>query len=515
MQEMIDQKVQLSPQQRRVWQLQPQDAEQPQPYRSRCVVSLEGRLDRAVLRLALQSVVERFEVLRTAFHASHGAEQAPVQVVVAGDLSEFSEQDLSDLQTDEQRAAVETLYAELGRGQFELEEGNVLRGSLLILSPMQHVLLLSLPSLCADAATLGILVKEIGVSYALLVEGDRPSGEPLQYTVISEWLNELLDAEEAAAGRAYWRELKTADLSALKLPFERTPPDARTFAPEHFSIQIDDELTKQLAATAQRVGVTETVFLLACWQTLLWRLGGYPEITIGACFDGRINEELTNEIGLLAKYLPVRLPLADDARFSDLLQQADAATREAADWQECFDWNLFNPAHEESSTESSAPYTPYCFEFEQLPQKQLAGGIEFTVERQDACLDRFKVKLSCLRATDSLRVEFHYDPLFYRRQHMTLLSDYFRELLGGAASAPDTHVGSLPLLTPKEQQRMLGEWNATGREYAGTQLLHEMFEQQVARTPDAVAVRFEHQHVSYAVLNERANQLAHELQELG
>nr|QEO74053.1 condensation domain-containing protein [uncultured bacterium] len=491
-----------------MWQLQQQDVEQ-QPYRSRCVVSLEGLLDRAVLRLALQSVVERFEVLRTAFHASHGA-QSPVQVVIAGDLSEFSEQDLSDLRTEEQRAAIETLYAELGRGQFELENGSVLRGSLLILSPAKHVLLLSLPSLCADAATLGILVKEIGVAYALLAEGDKPSGEPLQYTVISEWLNELLDAEEAAAGRAYWRELKAADLSALKLPFERTPSDARTFAPERLSLRINDELTKQLAATAQRVGVTETVFLLACWQALLWRLGGHPEINIGACFDGRINEELTNEVGLLAKYLPIRLPLADDALFSDLLQQVDAATREAADWQECFDWNLFNPTHEENSI----PYTPFCFEFEQLPQKQLAGGIEFTIEGEDACLDRFKVKLSCLRATDSLRVEFRYDPLFYSRQHMTLLSDYFHELLNRAVSAPDTQVGSLPLLTPKEQQRMLEQWNATGREYAGTQLLHEMFEQQVERTPDAVAVSFEQEQVSYTELNARANQLAHQLQSL-
>ncbi|MET0624998.1 MAG: condensation domain-containing protein, partial [Pyrinomonadaceae bacterium] len=507
MQEIVERKLQLSPQQRRVWRLR-QEEDAASAYRCRCAVAVEGALERGALRSALRGVVGRYEVLRTAFPA--GAAQVPSQLVVEREPARLAEHDLSDLAAGEQGAAVELFYDELGRHAFDLARGDVLRVTLLTLSPTSHVLMLAAPALCADAATLGIIVRELAASYDAVARGTEPHGEPLQYGVVSEWLNDLLDSEEAEEGRQFWRELCAGDFAGAKLPFESEPARGARFAPEHVSLHVGDELAGQVRAAAERAGTTESSFLLACWQALLWRLGGQPEVTVGVCFDGRANEELASAAGPLARFLPIRHRPEDDVRFSDLLRWSEAATKEAADWQECFDWNLLAG----TSEEGEAPYTPFCFESERL-ERAHAGGVSFTVARQECDTDRFKLKLTARLSEVGLALEVRYDPASYGRGEAGLLGEYFCELVRSAAASTDCEVRRLELLDNKQLHRILVDWNETKADYEQCTPLHELFERQVERTPDATALVYEQERVTYRELNGRANRLARHLRGLG
>lgn len=199
---------QLSPQQKYLWLLQQID--HSLPYRVQCAVLIEGSLNIENLKTALEKVVNRHEILRTTFKSLPGL-TIPLQVIGEGNISWGCGHNLSNLTLQEQEAKVEALFQELSQLPFNLEQGSVLHISLVILSPHKHIMLISLPALCADTVGMKNLVGEISRSYAAVLQG-KESDEPLQYADIAEWQNELLEAEDRETARNYWRK---QDISAM------------------------------------------------------------------------------------------------------------------------------------------------------------------------------------------------------------------------------------------------------------------------------------------------------------
>lgn len=498
---------QLSPQQRRLWWLQQGGL----AYRVQCTVLLEGNLNPAVLKSALQEVVNRYEILRTTFPRPRGI-RVPLQVVAGSSTLLVSEYDLRDGNPQAQAAKLEALFQEENQKPFSLEQGPLLRATLVALSSNQHALLANLPALCADTATLNNLVWEISRCYAACLQGEQLLDQPLQYADLAEWQDQLLAAETAETGKEYWQQPDALALEALRLPLENRFPGDREFAPQCLTLPVAPELGLRLETIAQQYKASVSTVFLTCWQILLWRLIGQSDLVIGTGFDGRNYEELKGAIGLFAKYLPLSCRLQENDPFSHLLKGVDELVDELAEWQETFSWE---PIAESNEPGIELAFFPLCFDFEEQPPQYAAGDVTFTICRQSACIDRFKVKLACARWHGSLNPRFHYDPNFFTAKDIQRLAEQFQTLLTSAIHHPETAISELEILSPTERQQLLVEFNHTPTQSLEERCLHQLFEEQAKRTPDNIAVVFGDQQLSYAELNYQANQLAHHLQQLG
>ncbi len=491
----------LSPQQKRVWLLQ--QANEAFPNRVWCAVSIEGPLDSARLHAAVEQVVSNQEILRTTFHSLPGM-RTPLQLVSESSIYWETDLDLSRLNGPEQKARLEALLRKHGRETFHQE---VLQLCRVVLSSDLQVLLISLPALCADARTLQNLVREIARCYA----GEDFSDEPVQYAVVSEWLNELLESDEAAAGREFWRAHDPRAWPALILPFEKKAAEANGFEIGIFP-GIHHERTAEIESLCQEYGATLEAFLLACWQVLLFRLTRQPNIVVETAFDGRADDELKEVFGLLTKYLPIHSRLEQQMTFVNVLEQAQASLDEARKWQECFIWEHSNTP---SGSGDSLSLFPIAFEYQEWVRFH-ARETSFSIQKQFTCPELCKLKLCCFRTADSLTAEFHYHSALFSPADIESLAGRFGLLLEGICRNPEAGIGELEILTSEEKTRILYEFNRTTTIHSvATTPVHQLFEEQVSRTPDAVALICGPETLTYQELNAQANQLAHQLVSVG
>ncbi len=488
----------LSPQQKRLWLLQQNSTVD----RAQCAIRIEGKLKVEVLKEALDQVVNRHQILRTTFHRQPGI-KIPIQVIADNGAISWSQVNLSDLNRNEQSAKIEQLFQEEGCFSFNSERKFTLHSSLLTLSDNQYILLMTLPALCADSWTLKNLLQEINKTYAACLKGQElPDEEPVQYIQFSEWQNELLEDEDAENAKAYWRKKNVQNVT---LPFEVKSRRKTRFDPDVYALKIHPDVVAKIEALVPPYNTNISEFLLACWQTLLWRLTEQSNIVISTVYSGRKYEELHEVLGLLAKWLPVHCSFQKKLKFSEALTQIGETLREIDQWQDYF-------IGEESTNSASFPIG---FEFEELSDNYCDGEVSFSIYKQYVCFDRFKVKLSCVRREESLTAEFHYDTELFDKEAIQCIAEQFQTLVESAVKNSEAVVSELDILSDRTRHHLLVEFNNTQTNYPQTQCIHHLFEQQVERTPDSIAVVFENQQLTYAELNAKANQLAHYLKQQG
>jgi len=508
MQNEIIEGFRLSPQQTRLWKLQPQDGSDA--YRTRCLVLVEGELDRTSFDAALRNVVERHEILRTTFHLQE-ATAAPLQVINESGLALVREFDLSDLPPSSQQARVAQMFDDASRAPFNPGDGQVFRVDLITLSTVRQFVLLTLPSLCADAGTLVNLVRELGTSYAAAARGESLADEPLQYADLSEWQNELLESEETAIGRRYWNERSVDEFTTLRHALSgQAAGDA--FDPRSLAIAIEPETANRISEVAAKHGITRETFLLACWQTLLCRITGRTDITVSVAFNGRQAGELAEAVGPLTRYVPVQTTVGDEQRFSEVLEQVSEAAGASGKWQEFFSWEQLDGQHEMNP---EATFLPLSFSYTPRVEPQAVGGVVLTIQKLSSDSDRFHVKLAAVETTDGIVAEFRFDSALLSEASIGDLAGQYRQLLESACAAPETQVCKLDIVNGQERRRLISDFNDTRVAYPADTCIHELVEEQARRTPDNVAIVFEEESLTYAELNARANQLASYLRGLG
>jgi amino acid adenylation domain-containing protein len=502
--------LRLSPVQRRLWTLQQEtDA---LPYRTQCAVRITGGLDVASLMTAIEQVVQRQEILRTTFRCLPGMTM-PLQVINDSSPPLVNFYDLERRVEVQQEAQIANLLNELLHAPFDLEHGPLLLASLIKMSADRHVLLLCLPSLNADAMGLQNLVKEICLHYEALLNSEPLPAEQLQYADSSEWHNELLEAPDREEGRAYWREQDLSAIQLLELPYKNGRAENAKFEPQVVSMTIMADQLAEIDRWAEGVNTSAAMFLLACWKILLWRLTSGEQVIVGCATDGREYEELKTALGRFVKYLPVQSHLNQGLRFTELLKQLDRAIRESAEYQEYFNWEQPDLT---SETHPAPPLFHFCFNFAEQPASCAAGRVTFTIDKEYACAERFHVRLSCVRFAAGLSVEFHYDSGLYSGADISRLAAEFQTLIGSVTAGSDrVTLSDLEIVGEAERQQLLEEWNDTAASYPRNECIHRLFEKQAAQTPDAVAVIYEEQQLTYAELDQRANQLAHHLRSRG
>ena len=500
--------IRLAPQQRRLWALSRGDG--AQSYAARSAVRLNGSLDKAALREAIGRVAGRHEILRTGFRVFPGMD-LPVQVIADAAAPAHEEIDLTGLGGQAQELELERLFKGRPSRPFT-SEGPTLRTTLVSRSETLHVLLIDLPAACADSITLGNLTREISQDYEVCRLGGGASHSPVQYADVSEVFNELLESDETEAGRAYWRRQDLSSLPNLRLPFGEQASGERVFAPALISARVESAVVEKIDAFSREFAASPSVILLACWQLLLWRLTGQADVIVGATFDGRTYEGLSEALGLFARCLPVICHVEADDTFADLVARVGRAANDVYEWQDYF---TPPPQRGANGDGGELQELPYCFEFEESAPAHTAGDITFSTDRQYVCLNRFRAKLRCVRAGSDVTAELHYDRSLYSAEEVEVLSDQFNALLRSALGGPRGRVADLGILSDEQRRRILTGFNQTGSEYPQGLCVQQLFEEQSARTPERVAVSFEGRRLTYGELNARANRLALQLQDAG
>jgi amino acid adenylation domain-containing protein/FkbM family methyltransferase len=499
----------LSPQQEHLWLIQKEG--DGAAYRAQCAILIEGLLDKKALRDAFGEVVKRHEILRTTFCYLPGM-TLPVQVITEGEIDWDEEYDLSDLGDEERAARTDEIFRSMGTQAFDFERERVLRASLLKLAPASHLLVISLPSLCADAAGLKNLLAELARSYTETRRDEDPADAPLQYADISELLNEMIEAEDTAPGRDFWSRQDIFSVNTPALAFERAASAGAAFVPEVLTLPLNEESVERVMLLAGQIGTTPEMLLLACWYALLWRYTLQDELIVGTEFSLRKYGPLEDALGLFAKHLPLRCRAGGRQSFVELVEQVKGAAQEAYKWQESFSWEQLGEA---AGDGTRAHYAAYAFGFSAHPPSYLTPDLSFAVSRQFVCHDRFKLKLCGLSRDNSLLVEVHYDSSLFDEGDARRLGSQFLQLLAGALAQPDAAHEALNILDEDERLRVLYRLNETRADFGDSNLIHELVERQAELTPESVAVIAGAEQLTYRDLNERANRLAHFLRREG
>ena len=469
------------------------------------MLSIQGNLQPAILERALHEVISRHEILRTTFHQPPGF-KTPFQVISERVQLSWQLLDMSNLDHERRRIEIENCFAAECNKAFDFEQGPLLHATLVNLSSADHALLLSLPAICADSITFSTFISELVRAYEPDLTKQKVVSEPMQYADFAEFENELLDSDEvdAVEGKAYWRTQASMSGTATILPFEQGIEESSAFALESLSIAIDDQVAEKINAFAKDQAASLSSVLFACWQALVWRLTGQSEFTIFNHYDGRKFEDSRDAFGSYGRFLPVQCH-REDVPVAEVLRDADEALNRAAEWQEYFDYTEHSPAAQKA----------IAFEFEEWPDCVDGGGLSFSLCKRYVCIQPFKLLIRCVRSGASITVEMQYNAHAFDRDSVERLGGYFRRLLSGVAQDPSAEVGAIDLLGDSESHHLLVESNRTEVEYPEGKCIHQLFEDQVAKTPDAIALVFEDQRLAYRELNARANQLAHALRRRG
>ncbi|HCF29073.1 MAG TPA: non-ribosomal peptide synthetase, partial [Cyanobacteria bacterium UBA11049] len=499
MTQIINEGFKLSPQQRHLWSLQKGCL----AYQAQCAIHIIGNLNTLSLQLALQNVIKKYEILRTQFHHQLGF-KVPLQFVTRYCNASWRNIDLSNLDSREQEAKIEAIFLE----ERQRDTDVIVRACLLTLAAQNYILLLGIPAMNADTKTLNNLVSEISQAYAACLSGEDLSNaedEVLQYLQFSEWQNQLLEDKDELAGREYWSNQDFSALATLVAPYENKSNAVRDrYACQSLEYAIASHIVNRVFALSQQYNISIDVILLACWQVLIWRLTSQKELIIGTAFDGRQYEELANSLGLFVKYLPIKSQIESQYRFIEFLEQVQNSIITAAEWQDYF-----------SYPEIGQVTYPIGFEFAELPTKSVVADVAFELYRHYVCLEKFKIKLSCYQQDDRIFTNFSYDINCYEAEQIKYLAEQFLTLLENIIQHPHIAASRLNILSDRQQQQVLVEFNKTTNSNFPQDLCHQLFTEQAAKTPDNIAVVFEDEQLSYRELNNRVNQLANYLQQLG
>jgi amino acid adenylation domain-containing protein len=494
----------LSPQQRRIWALQQNGS----AYNAQCLIQVCGEVKPQLLREALQAVVNRQDILRTTYHYEPGM-LLPIQVIRESAALLWRDVDLRGIGFEEQENAVEKLFREGKDQNFNFGQGPLISVTLLTLSSRDQALIITLPSLCADALSLRLIAGALGRAYYACLNGDSMGGETVQYVQFAEWQNDLLEGDSANVGKEYWAA-KVAHLFEEGGRELSEPVQAGKLRPGSLTFKIDAARMEGVNRKAKEYAVEPADFLLTCWLILLWRFAnGSRYIVVGKMFQCRAIEDLRGAIGHFAKALPVSCDFDDESSFSEVLTHTHRVVEEAHAWQEYFDW----PGRVER--EAGGRYYEYGYAYERAGVEEEYGGVKFRVGRSWCRSERFKLKMVCEERGGEIGIELEYDPEFYDEAEVERLGRAYEEVVRSAAECAEIEVRDIELMGEEERRRVVEEWNETGREYVGRGGVHELFEESAREWPERVAVVYEDEAVSYRELNRRANQLGRYLRERG
>jgi amino acid adenylation domain-containing protein len=474
---------------------------------------LSGELDRAALVATLDRIIARHENLRTTFVQVDGQ---PVQRIAAPDCG-FA-LTLHSLGQEQQHEQVRALAAAEAASPFDLATGPLIRGRLIQLSDREHILLVTQHHIISDGWSIDVLIREVGALYTAFSQGLPDPLPPLalQYADYAAWQRQWLQGEVLERQLDFWRSHLNGAPELLTLPTDRARPARQSYRGASVAVTLSPELSTALGSLAQRHGCTLFMTLFAGWAVLMARLSGQDDVVIGTPVANRQRLEIESLIGFFVNSLAVRVRLDDDPGVGALLERVRTTMLDAYTHQDV----PFEQVVEAVQPVRSLSHSPLFQTMFTLNSASANGALNLpglgvapvTVER-DAT--HFDLSLSLTDTGAGIVGTIDYASDLFDADTVARMAGYFEHLLDSMAGSDARQISRIALLSGEQRDQMVTRFNATQTAYPTGLLIHQLFEAQAAARPDAVALVFEDQHMSYEELNRRANQIAHGLIGMG
>lgn len=474
---------------------------------------IQGPLDIQILEACFSEVQRRHEALRTTFTTVEGR---PAQVIAPPVPHKIRFVDLRSLPGEERQSKALQLLTEEAQRPFQLEQGPLFRTYLLQLDNQEHDLMINMHHIGSDGWSLGVLNSELSQLYSAYCRGSSsPLNElQIQYADFANSQREWLQGEVLEKELSYWKQKLAGNLPALELPTDRPRPSIRRYFGVRESVTLPTSLRDRLKEFSRERGVTLFMTLLAAYKTLLYRYTGQEDVLLGSPIANRNIPEVESLIGFFVNMLVLRTDLSGDPTFDELINRVrDVALGAYAHQDFPFD-KLVETLQPERSL-SHTPLFPVVFVLQNTSNNQLSlAGLSVTALDIDYGRAMFDSILQVTETDDGLVVRIEYNTDLFEPSTIKRTLNHYQMILNGIVSNPAQHLSELPLLTNEETVQLI-RWNSLREEFPIDACLHEKFEAQVSRTPDAIAAVFENDPLTYSQLNRRANQVARRLRKNG
>jgi len=509
------QEIPLSFAQQRLWflhQMQPDSA----VYNLPMAIQVEGFLEEAAFIQSLNELVQRHEILRTRFITKTGQ---PVQVIENAaplDIEHLDFQNHSAPQDAIKQAAIEA-----AQKPFDLSQDQLLRVTLIRVTKERTVVLFTVHHIIADGWSQEILIQELAKLYRSALIGQSASlpALPVQYADFSIWQQNWLQGDVLETQLEYWRNQLDTQQSVLQLPTDYPRARVQTYQGKVEQFSLSQELSEQLGDLGQQQSATLFMTLLAAFKVLLYRYTGQMDLVVGTPIANRHRAEVEGLIGLFVNTLVLRSHLSPHANFKTLLNQIKTTTWVAYDHQDL----PFEKLVEDLQPERDLSYSPLFqvkFRLENPPQQQLTlPGLTFQRLPQAITTAKLDLSVDLYETAEGIVGGFEYNSDLFKPETIQRMVNHFQVLLASIVANPESPIAELPMLTTVEQHQQLITWNDTDKPYRQDCCFHHLFEEKVAEYSEAIALLFDNgnttQQLTYTQLNQRSNQLAHQLQSLG
>ncbi|MDB6124520.1 MAG: hypothetical protein JWQ71_3513 [Pedosphaera sp.] len=478
------------------------------------VLKLTGLLNVEALRHALNSIVARHEALRTRFIAVEGN---PAQVITEPAPVELAMVDLEKTARPMREAEAQQLLIKEVRRPFNLSNDLMVRALLVKLEPTEHILAITIHHIATDAWSMGIFFRELAVFYEAFISGQLPSLPelPIQYPDFASWQRDWLQGEVLEKQLAYWKHRLSGAREVIELPTDRPRSVIQTFHGATHTFALPPELSDAVKQLSRREGTTLFMVLLAAFNALLYRYSKQEDILVGSPIAGRNRMETEELIGFFVNTLVMRCDLSGNPSFKELLARVRETVFGAFAHQDL----PFDKLVEELQPERNAGYAPLIqvmFVLQSAPTKGLKlphlalEPLEIKNETS-----KFDLTLFIEEGAEGLTGAFEYNVSLFDEATIARMGGHFEMLLKGIVANPERRLSDLPILTEPERHQLLVEWNDTDTDYPKGKCIQQLFEEQTAQTPTAIAIKFGEKQLTYGELNGRANQLAHFLRKAG
>ena len=509
-----NQELPLSFAQQRLWFLDQLEPDSPF-YNLPDTVRLSGPLDIALLDQCVNEIVRRHETLRTAFQTVDGK---PLQRVIPDLTIPLPIIDLQ-LLPEEARDAEASRWIDLSTQQpFDLAHPPLLRAWVLRIGALDHVIALTMHHIVGDHWSSNIFFQEMTLLYDSWSAGRASPlpALPVQYADFASWQRNWLQGETLKTHLDYWKERLAGLPPLLELPTDRPRPPVQSYSGDYRPFAFSAPLTRAIESVCREEGVTLFMLLLASFQALLHRYTGEGSVAVGSPIANRNRSETEGLIGFFVNTLVLRSSLSGDLRFRELLGQVRETTLEAYAHQDLpFEMVVDGVQPDRNLTYSPLFQVMFVFQNTILRTRSLPD-LGLTIRSVETRSGKAKFDLTLLMVEEGERLsgamEFNTD--LFDAATIERMIGHFETLVASVVKDPDQRISDLPIFTESERRHAV-EWNDTEKTFPGNLCVHELFEAQAERTPDAVAAVYQDARLTYRELNLRANRLAHHLMQLG
>ncbi|MGD1702703.1 amino acid adenylation domain-containing protein [Dapis sp. BLCC M229] len=502
-----------------LWQLAPDSG----GYNISFAARIRSLVDFKVWHQVFQELRERHPILCSTFP---NLNQEPIQQVDQNQELDLLEINASSWSEEElQEKLLESHYH-----PFTLDKEAVMRVRWFTRSEEEHILLLTIHHIAWDGWSMELSVAELSKLYQAKISGEKLSLSTLKYSYKDYvyWQREMLDSAKGEKLWKYWQQKLVGELPELDLPTDRQRPPIQTYNGASYSFSLPEQLSQELRELASIEGVTLYMILLATFQVLLYRYTGQEDILVGSPTLGRGKPEFASIVGYFVNPIVLRANLSGNQTFKEFLDQVRQTVLEAIAHQD-YPLALLVEKLQPIRDPSRSPIFQVMFTLIKLQAE--AEGLNLSLGATQSKLDWrglkletlampsqegvFDLSLEIVEKSSHLVVFFKYNTDLFERETIVRIGDHFQTLLEGIVTNPEQSVEQIPIITATERKQLVIDWNNTFTEYPTDKCIHELFEEQVKCNPQAVAVVFEDQQLTYQQLNCRANQLAHYLQTKG